>query len=70
MRKVYSFFGEPISDVVASFAAGDDPLHHEEYCHVLSNSDWLLELSSSGGRDRSPSLVETGSVYQFTWTRW
>jgi hypothetical protein len=66
VRKVYSFFGEPISDVVASFAAGDDPLHHEEYCHVLSNSDWLLELSSSGGRDRSPSLVETGSVYQFT----
>lgn len=66
MRKVYSFFGEPVSDVVASFAAGDDPLHHEEYCHVLSNSDWLLELSSSGNRDRSLSFVDTGSACQFT----
>lgn len=51
VRKVFSFLGPPVSEIVASFAeAPGDPLLSEEYCHVLSNSDWLLEVISDSQR--------------------
>ena len=46
VRKVFRLFGPPVSDIVASFAEGvENPLLSEEYCHVISNSDWLLEVT-------------------------
>jgi len=49
VQKIYTFIGAPVSDIVASFAENaENSLESDEYCHVLSNSDWLLQINFDG----------------------